>query len=153
MKMAIKAVLSLIIIALVLFLGIQLIPVSRTNPSAVTQVKWDSPQTQTLFMRACGDCHSNQTKWTWYSYVAPVSWLVAHDVNEGRSRFNISDLNSNANRQSRLPSEIGRVIQDGRMPLPQYILMHPDAQLTASESQALINGLQTILTNTLASVK
>jgi cytochrome c551/c552 len=84
----------LIIIGLLLlaFIGIQFIPVKRTNPLVTTQLKWDSPQTQALARRACMDCHSNETVWPWYSYVAPASWLIYYDVERGRSQLNLSTL-------------------------------------------------------------
>lgn len=84
----------LLIAPLVLFGAIQLIPVSRTNPPTVTPMQWDSEETKALADRACMDCHSNQTKWPWYSYVAPVSWWVADHVEEGRSKLNFDDLNA-----------------------------------------------------------
>ena len=150
-----KIILIIIGALVVLFLLIQLIPVQRTNPPVVTPVKWDSPTTQALFERACADCHSNETVWPWYSKIAPVSWLVARDVNEGRQRWNISDRAGTQN-TSRFGSErerggtrdIGEVIQSGRMPMSIYLMMHPTANLTPAEKQALITGLQTTLSTT-----
>lgn len=78
----------------VLFGALQLIPVSRSNPPVVTPMKWDSDETKALADRACMDCHSNQTRWPWYSYVAPVSLFVAHHVEDGRSKLNFDDLNA-----------------------------------------------------------
>jgi len=152
--MKMKYIFIAIGVLVVLFLAIQLIPVQRTNPPVVTQVKWDSPTTQALFERACADCHSNQTVWPWYSKIAPVSWLVAHDISEGRQRWNISDLAGSQN-TSRFGSEgeggtsdIGEVIQSGQMPMAIYLMMHPTANLTPAEKQALITGLQTTLSAT-----
>ena len=73
--------------------AIQLLPVGapRDNPPVVAEPAWDSPRTRELFVRACADCHSNQTRWPWYSRVAPASWLVAHDVAEGRRELNVSE--------------------------------------------------------------
>jgi cytochrome c551/c552 len=85
-------VLIVVGVLLALFIGIQFIPVNRTNPPVTAQVKWDSPQTQALARRACMDCHSNETTWPWYSYVAPVSWLVYYDVQRGRSEITLSTL-------------------------------------------------------------
>lgn len=78
-------------LALVL-LAIQLVPYGRDhhNPPAVAEPPWDSPQTRELFVKACADCDSNQTRWPWYSHIAPVSWLVQRDVEEGRSKLNLS---------------------------------------------------------------
>ena len=84
---------SLLVVAgvlAVLFIGIQLIPINRTNPPVTTQIMWDSPQTEALARRACMDCHSNETTWPWYSYVAPVSWLVYLDTQRGRDEMNLS---------------------------------------------------------------
>ena len=79
-------------VLLVLFIGIQFIPVNRTNPPVTTQLKWDSPQTQAVARRACMDCHSDETRWFWYSYVAPASWLIYCDVQRGRSELNLSSV-------------------------------------------------------------
>ncbi len=147
MNQTVKTILFLVIGALVLFGLAQLIPVDRTNPPVVTQVTWDSTQTEILFKRACADCHSNETTWPWYSYVAPVSWLVANDVAEGRGRFNISNLNTSSPRYSRMVQEIQKVILEGEMPKAIYYPTHPDARLTAEETQALATGLQTTLAN------
>lgn len=140
-------------------LGIQLVPYGHdhTNPPVTLQTNWDSQQTRDLFYRACADCHSNETKWPWYSNVAPVSWLVMRDIQEGRSRFNIS-----APIERRGPGEGGEfgeggeggerrgergddspagLVQRGEMPMPIYLITHPEARLTDAEKQQLIDGL------------
>jgi hypothetical protein len=118
-----------------------LIPFGRdhTNPAVVSEPAWDSTSTRDLVKRACFDCHSNETTWPWYSNVAPVSWLVYNDVLEGRNRMNFSEWNSNFH-----PSvyELTEVIQEGEMPPLKYLLMHPEAKLSTSDKQALIDGLQ-----------
>jgi hypothetical protein len=77
---------KIFIALVVLFVLIQLIPYGKdhTNPKIISEVKWDSPQTKETFMRACGDCHSHETKWPWYSNIAPLSWSIYHHVEEGR---------------------------------------------------------------------
>ena len=79
-------------IALGVLLVMQLVPYGRnhSNPPPLAEPMWDSIETRDLFMRYCADCHSSQTRWPWYSHVAPISWLVQHDVNEGREHFNVS---------------------------------------------------------------
>ncbi len=72
---------------------IQLIPVNHSNPPATAQLKWDSTQTEDLARRACMDCHSNETVWPWFSYVAPISWLIYYDVQTGRGVMNFSEYN------------------------------------------------------------
>jgi hypothetical protein len=124
---------------LVLLVLIQFVPYghNHTNPPVAAEPKWDSPQTRELAAKACFDCHSNQTVWPWYSNVAPVSWLIQRDVEQGRKRLNFSDINS----ASRGLREASREIQRGEMPQWYYVLIHPNATLSASEKQVLINGL------------
>lgn len=86
------AVLAVVGVLLLGFIAIQFVPVNRTNPPVTTQIKWDSAQTEALATRACMDCHSNQTTWPWYSYVAPASWLIYYDVQRGRQELNLSTL-------------------------------------------------------------
>jgi hypothetical protein len=140
-KPVMKNIIIVVVILLALFLLIQLVPFGHdhTNPAVVSEPNWDSPQTRELAKRACFDCHSNETTWPWYSNIAPVSWLLQKDVNEGRSRFNFSDWQNNYLRD---PNEFNRVINGGEMPPPQYRLMHPTARLTDAEKQQLLQGLQ-----------
>ena len=128
----------LIIIGLIAL--IQIIPYGRnhTNPPVVSEPAWDSPQTRALAERACFDCHSNSTVWPWYSNIAPVSWLVQRDVDEGRQRLNFSEWGQS----SAETDEIYEVLENGEMPPSQFLLMHPEAKLTASEKQELIKGFR-----------
>ncbi len=123
----------------VVFLAIQLVPYGRdhTNPPVQQEPVWTDPQTRALAQQACFDCHSNQTVWPWYSNVAPVSWLVQRDVDQGRRRLNFSEWNL----PQRGAREASRVLQRGEMPQWFYVVMHPSAQLTQQERQALIQGL------------
>ena len=124
---------------------IQLFPawLWQTNPAPVSQPKWDSPQTQALAQRACFDCHSNQTTWPWYSYVAPSSWLITRDVIEGRNHLNFDNWQTALARQDRFPldQQIQREISRGDMPPNYFLWLHPNAKLTATEQQQLIDGL------------
>ena len=121
------------------FALIQLVPYGRAhaNPPAQVQPQWQGAQTQTLFARACADCHSNATKWPWYSNVAPVSWLVQQHVEEGRQKFNV-----NVPGFGRAADEAAGTVKDGSMPHWTYLPMHPEARLSAAEKQSLIRGLQ-----------
>ena len=140
----VRAVVTVIVIGLIGFGLIQLVPVQRTNPPILKEPNWDSPETRALAARACFDCHSNETKWPWYAYVAPASWLVSKDTIEGRRELNFSEWRSTAR-----ISEITREISSGKMPESKYLILHPDARLTDAEKQALIAGL----TRTLAQTK
>jgi mono/diheme cytochrome c family protein len=99
---------------------------------------WDSPQTRELAQRACFDCHSNETKWPWYSNVAPISWLVQHDVDEGRHEMNFSEWD----KPQHEAHEAAEVIEEGEMPMAIYLPLHPEAKLTPEETQQLIKGLE-----------
>ena len=124
----------------VLFVLIQFIPFGRnhTNPPVQAEPQWDSPQTRALAKRACFDCHSNETRWPWYSNIAPISWLVYLDTINGRSHLNFSEWNT----QGGDLQEAIEAIQEGEMPPFYYAIMHPEARLSAAEKQALIEGLR-----------
>ena len=140
MKKIGRLILILLGVGLVLFLILQLIPIGKdhTNPPVLSEPDWDSPATRDLAQRACFDCHSNETVWPWYGNIAPVSWLLWNDVQEGRDNMNFSEWNDGGSQDL---EEIVEVIQEGEMPLPQYLLMHPEARLSDADKQALIDGL------------
>jgi Haem-binding domain len=119
----------------------QLIRPGRTNPPITRKVRWDSEGTRQLARAACYDCHSNETVWPWYSNVAPVSWLIVHDVNEGRRHLDFSTWD----RPNHDIDEIVKAVQQGEMPLRQYALMHPDARLDDEARAALVTGLRATL--------
>lgn len=126
------------IVILIILAGIQFIPVDRKNPAVSQEVAWDSPATRELAARACFDCHSNETVWPWYSYVAPVSLRLADHVEEGREHLNFSAWD-----QPNVDiDEVVENIEKGEMPLWDYLPMHPEAKLSPSEQQALIDGLK-----------
>ena len=133
-----------IVVAGVLLL--QLVPYGRAhdNPPSVQEPNWDSAQTRELAARACYDCHSNTTVWPWYSNIAPVSWLVQRDVDEGREHLNFSDWNQSHAEHGHEEGEVeelGEVVLEGEMPPPNYLLTHPEARLTQAELAALAAGL------------
>ncbi|MBI5877789.1 MAG: heme-binding domain-containing protein [Chloroflexi bacterium] len=107
------------------------------NPPVKTEPPWDSPQTRTQFMRSCGDCHSNETVWPWYSRVPPASILVARDVREGRQKLNASEWDT----RPQDTRELSEVMQQGEMPPAMYVVIHPDAVLSNADRQALLKGL------------
>ena len=136
-----RRIIAVILGIVVLFgVAIQFVPtpVSRINPPVQAEPPWDSTATREVFYRACGDCHSNQTTWPWYSRVAPVSWLIASDVAEGRGRLNVSEWN----RRQRAADEATEAVVEGEMPLPIYLIMHPNARLSTEERQTLALGLE-----------
>lgn len=128
---------------LVLLFGlIQLVPYGRaqTNPPVTGEPAWDSPRTRALAVRACFDCHSNQTIWPWYSHVAPISWFLQNHVDGGRARLNFSTWNPQAPQKAAKHAD--REVERGDMPLSTYLWMHPDARLSDTDKAALVKGLR-----------
>ena len=142
---------GLAILALIVL--VQLVPFGRnhTNPPVVKEPAWDSPETRALAVRACFDCHSNETNWKWYTNIAPFSWLTQRDVDEGRQVLNFSEWGmagsgeggeeGEGGERGEGAGEAGEVLMEGRMPPAQYLLLHPEARLTDAEKQALALGL------------
>jgi hypothetical protein len=130
---------AIILVIAVVFLLIQLVPYGRShsNPSVLQEPAWDRPETRLLAQRACFDCHSNETVWPWYSNVAPMSWLIQRDVDEGRRRLNFSEWGQGEQELD----DAGETIQEGEMPPPYYVILHLQARLNAQEKDTLINGL------------
>lgn len=126
------------IAVIIILVAIQLIPVNRTNPPVTREVKWDSPATRALAQRACSGCHSNETTWPWYGYVAPVSLFLANHINEGRGRLNFSEWD----KPNTELDEVVKNIKNNEMPLWDFLLMHPEAKLTDAEKAALIAGFE-----------
>lgn len=119
---------------------IQPIPYGRqhTNPQVLQEPAWDTTITRELFFRACGDCHSNETVWPGYSNVAPVSWLVQHDVEHGRKMFNVSEW---GRAEKNKGDEAAEQLREGEMPPWFYLPLHSQARLTSEERKQLAAGL------------
>jgi hypothetical protein len=132
-----NTLLRLFLIAVVLVVIIQFIPVKRANPPV--EADFDGPRdVATVLKNSCYDCHSNEARWPWYSRVAPASWLVAHDVKEARERMNFSLWGTyEASRQEKLAEEIWEEVEDGEMPLRKYLLAHPEARLSEDARESL----------------
>lgn len=128
---------------------IQFIPFghTHTNPPTVAEPKWTSPQARALVKEHCFQCHSNETHWTWYSNIAPASWLIAFDAIECRQYFNFSDWN---NRPGELEEMVG-AIQECEMPPIQYWLFHHSSKMNIQQKQQLISALESSLNNQAAS--
>lgn len=121
--------------------AIQFVPYGHAhyNPPVVKEPHWDSPRTKALFDRACADCHSNRTRWPAYADIAPVSWLVTHDVNEGREHFNVSVWGIQKRNKGK---DAADELKEGEMPPAIYTVMHPEARLSETERRELIRGLE-----------
>jgi hypothetical protein len=125
----------------VAFAVIQIVPYghNHTNPPVTQEPAWDRPETRALAVRACFDCHSNETVWPWYSHIAPMSWLIQRDVDEGRRQLNFSEWN----RPQKEARESTASMKKNEMPPWFYALPATNAALAAAERQTLITGLET----------
>lgn len=101
------------------------------------------PEVRSVIERSCQDCHSEATRYPWYSYIAPVSWLIKSDVEAGRKHLNLSRWSEySVVRRERCLSEIANQVQDGGMPLSIYVLMHPSAKLSKLDVRAIFEWTQ-----------
>jgi hypothetical protein len=123
----------------VFLVAIQLVPYGRdhANPPMTAEPIWDSPSTRDLAKNACFDCHSNETLWPPYASIAPVSWLVQRDVDEGRKVLNFSEWH----RPQKEAGEAAKEVREREMPPFMYRLMHAGARLNAADLERLATGL------------
>jgi hypothetical protein len=134
-----RRLLQLVGICAAVGLLIQVARPARTNPPtdparAIAAHVAIPPAVQTTLRRACYDCHSDETRWPWYSGVAPVSWFVIGHVNDGRRKLNFSDWEAHGPRTPTPPfAQICREVTGGGMPLSSYLLLHADAKLTSDD--------------------
>ncbi len=132
---------KLFITIIIVLILIQFIPYGKnhTNPKVISEPNWDSNQTRALFMKACGNCHSHETKWPSYSTIAPISWLIYHDVMEAREHFNVSAWGVQEKNHGK---DAAKELEKGSMPPLLYLLAHPEAKLKDKEKKELIEGLK-----------
>jgi uncharacterized membrane protein len=122
----------------VVLIGIQFIPVERTNPPVVSDI--DAPSAvKDILRKACYDCHSNETNWAWYTKIAPASFLAVKDVNEGRENLNFSEWGNYTNKTEKIKEEIWEEVREERMPPWMYRVSHSESKLTPEEKNLLRN--------------
>jgi hypothetical protein len=127
----------------VIFIVMQVIVPAKTNPASdpansLRAARPSSTAALAVMERSCRDCHSNDTAWPWYSRVAPVSWLVVHDVNEGRGEFNMSEFGTyDAKKQQHKLEEACDQVKNGEMPLGSYAMLHPEAKLQPGDVETI----------------
>lgn len=140
MKKWLKRIALLLLLA---FVVIQFWRPDRTNPPVdpartIQAVMPVPPQIDTLLRRSCYDCHSHETVWPWYSNVAPMSWRVADHIHEGREHLNFSNWAAYPpNDAAHHFEEMCEEVEKGKMPLNDYLYLHPKARLSAAEVRAL----------------
>ena len=123
--------------AVALFAALQLVPVERSNPPVRGQLP--APKdVETALRSACYNCHSHETEWPWYSRIAPISWLVAHDVREGREHLNFSTFDEAASREKiERWKETWKQVDEGNMAPWYYLPAHEEAELTDTEKRRI----------------
>lgn len=127
-----------IYVLLVLFLAIQLVPVEKTNPAETKPMQISDIKAKAVIDRACKDCHSNNTVWPWYAYIAPVSWKIKEHVEHGREELNFSDWGNYSTKGAiHKLEEIVEEVEEGHMPEDGYTLMHPEAKITDEDLAVL----------------
>lgn len=143
MKRVWKIMRWLVVVLVCLFVAAQFSRPARTNPavdqSLALQVHMQvSPEVGAILDRSCGDCHSNKTRWPWYSNVAPVSWFVIDHVDHGRSHLNFSEWGRFNQREAQeMLSQICREVKSGNMPLSSYTPLHPGSKLSTNDVKML----------------
>lgn len=128
-----------VVVLMAALVAIQFFPVERLNPPVESDI--DAPgEVKAILRRSCYDCHSNETTWPWYARVAPISWLIANDVREGRRELNFSVWNKfTGGRRARKFKEIVEQIEQNKMPQWYYVVLHPDAKLSPGDKTNLID--------------
>lgn len=130
---------------------IQFIPIDHTNKAVDQKVNFvhlfKTPENvQEVLTKACYDCHSNETIYPKYAYVAPISWSIKHHVNEGREHLNFSEWGHyNQDLKKSMLENAARSIKDYSMPMPGYVAQHPKANLTKAERVLLVNYFENLL--------
>ncbi len=129
--------------ALVLVFGLlQFTNPARTNPPVVndlTATNPPPPEVTALLHAACYDCHSHETQWPWYAHIAPASWLVVSDVNEGRRHIDFSNWPTDPAAIAKKLDRINEVLGYREMPPTKYTLLHPEARLTDAQRKQLMD--------------
>ena len=135
----------ILLVLFLIFIGIQLVRPERTNPAADPKLSIASAaavvpdeRVTSVLERSCFDCHSNQTRWPWYSQVAPISWTVANDVEEGRDHLNFSTWGSYSTEDKlHALKDLCEEVTEGKMPPGNYLMTHGDADLSEVEREFL----------------
>jgi len=110
------------------------------NPGDIHNTVVISPEVSGILRAACYDCHSMETKYPWYSKVAPISWLILPHIQEGREELNFSEWEGMSKRSKvKMLKESAEEVEDEKMPHPQYLYAHPEARLTHAQRQLLID--------------
>ncbi|MCQ4035279.1 heme-binding domain-containing protein [Kaistella montana] len=135
---------KILVILLVAFVLIQFFPIDKSNPAPTPQMDFltikNTPEsTANLIRNGCYDCHSNESKYPWYSNVQPIAWFLKDHIDEGRKELNFSTFATyEPKRQAHKLHEVVEMIEKGEMPLDSYVLIHSEAKYSEAQKQELI---------------
>lgn len=145
---------KVVVILLVAFIMIQFFPIDKTNPPATPGmdfllIKNTPSEIAKVITTSCYDCHSNETKYPWYSAIAPSSWFLKNHIDEGRKHLNFSTFAVyETKRQAHKLEECIEMIEKKEMPLESYYIGHQDAKLTDVQRQELVKYLKRVKEDT-----
>ncbi len=141
-------------VLLVAFIIIQFFPIDKTNPPVNARmdfltIKQTPEDVNKIIRNSCYDCHSNESRYPWYSNVAPVSWWLKEHINDGRKHLNFSTFATyDSKKQIHKLDESIEMIEKGAMPMESYLLAHQSARLNEADKKTLINYFKRIKTDT-----
>lgn len=141
---------KLLIVLLVAFVIIQFFRIDKTNPAPTPgmdflNIKNTPESTAKLIKNGCYDCHSNESKYPWYSNIQPIAWFLKKHIDDGRKELNFSTFATyEPKRQAHKLQEAAEMIENGAMPLESYILMHPEAKFTEAQKKEIIDYFNSI---------
>lgn len=127
-----KFIIYSLIILVIVFVGIQFIPVNLTNPPVGKELRAPA-SVKEILVKSCYDCHSNKTKWPWYNKIAPISWIIKRDVIKGRANMNFTEWENYESIEQDMKEMILDAVKGGRMPPLLYRLGHPSATLNEED--------------------
>ncbi len=145
---------KILTILFVLFIIIQFFRIDKTNPPVnkgmdFLTIKNTPENIATKIRTSCYDCHSNETKYPWYSNIQPIAWFLKDHIDEGRKKLNFSTFATyEPKRQAHKLAEAVEMVETGEMPLESYLLAHPEAKLTAEEQKTMVNYFKKIEADT-----
>lgn len=125
---------------LFLIVAIQLVRPDKNNSESQMNKMEVTSEIDAILAVSCYDCHSNKTQYPWYNSIAPISWIIANHVTEGKEHLNFSEWKIyNEEQQNHILKEIEEVLNENEMPLKSYLLLHSDAKLSTENKEKLLN--------------
>lgn len=141
---------KVLVVLVVAFVIMQFFRIDKTNPAPTPgmdflNIKKTPESTAKLIRNGCYDCHSNESKYPWYSNIQPVAWFLKDHIDEGRKELNFSTFATyEPKRQAHKLEEAAELVENGEMPLESYLLMHPEAKFTDAEKKEMVDYFKAV---------